>query len=118
MAKKFFEALQGLVSFEEAVIAFGDLCRGDSACRLRIIARAHQPPAYDSPKMTENDSEKYMIISQQEIKPEKSESLTDSTEVVGKVELSGQLLTNTAKEDFFPESGEGDVPRGNRLGPD
>ena len=84
------------------MIAFGELCRGDSACRLRIIARAHQPPAYDAPKKTENDSEKYMIISQQEIPAVKSESLTDSTEVVGKVELSvGSVQVDSEKKSKF-----------------
>ena len=102
----------GLATFEEVVTAFGELCRGDSAARLRVIARAQQPPAFDPPvTMNKEDTEKYMLISQSEIPTNRDAELTDSIDLVGKVEVSGKLLTNSATEDYFPEHGEGDVPR-------
>ena len=57
-----------------------------------------------------------MLISQNEIPAATDSELTDSIDIVGKVEVSGKLLTTSATEDYFPEHGEGDVPRGNRLG--
>jgi hypothetical protein len=106
----------GLISFEEAVTAFGEICRGDSSARLRIIARSHQPPAFCRPELSKEDSEKYMLISHNEMATARDKDLTDSIDLVGKVEMTGKLLTNNATEDFFPEHGDGDMPRGNRLG--
>ena len=109
----------GLATFEETVTASGELCRGDSSVRLRLLARAHQPPAF-APQVTKDDSEKYMLISQAEAKSARDADLTDSIDLLGKVEVSGALLTTTATEDYFPDAGgmgdSTDGPRGNRLG--
>ncbi|CAG5107492.1 Oidioi.mRNA.OKI2018_I69.chr1.g3353.t1.cds [Oikopleura dioica] len=79
---------------------FGELCRGTSSDRLRVIARCQKPPAV---KTTPKDS--YCLVSCDD--NGQSGSLTSSTEVVAKVVL---------KEDFFPEVEAPTRPIGNLLG--
>lgn len=91
---------KGFVSFEDACSTFGELCRGTSSDRLRVIARCQKPPAV---KATPKDS--YCLVSCDD--NGQSGSLTSSTEVVAKVVL---------KEDFFPEVEAPTRPIGNLLG--
>lgn len=90
---------KGFVPFEEACSIFGELCRGTSGDRLRVIARCQKSPAV---QITNKDS--YCCVSREDTST--NSDLTASTEVVAKVIL---------KEDFFPEV---DAPRpiGNLLG--
>jgi hypothetical protein len=91
---------KGFVSFEDMCSTFGDLCRGTSSDRLRVVARCQKPPAV---KHAQKDS--YCLVSCDE--NGQSGSLTSSTEVVAKVVL---------KEDFFPEVEAPSRPMGNLLG--
>ena len=85
---------EGLVLFDEVVTCFGILCNGDSVSRLRLLARAYQPPGQVS-----TASEEFTVVTTEEI--------TEQVESI--------LITDQAKEDYFPDA-TGDAPRGNRLG--
>ena len=85
---------EGLVLFDEVVTCFGILCNGDSVSRLRLLARAYQPPGQIA-----TANEEFTVVTTEEI--------TEQVESI--------LITDQAKEDYFPDA-TGDAPRGNRLG--